>query len=74
MSHGPNPVDDRGANNTCCYTRYIDQTLCFEQLFDLPADSGQVINLAKKKIESAKLLIYLRHHCDQLAADIGAIP
>ena len=54
------------------YTRYIDPTPPFEQLFDLQADSDQLNNLAENP-EYAELLHQLRHRCDQLAAEVGPI-
>ena len=57
---------------THSYTRYIDPTPPYEQLFDLQADPDQLNNLAKNP-EYAKLLHQLRHRCDQLAAEVGPV-
>jgi arylsulfatase A-like enzyme len=50
------------------YTRYIDSTPPFEQLFDLQEDPDQLHNFATDP-EHAALLEKLRNRCDQLRAE-----
>jgi len=57
---------------TQSYTRYIDPTPPYEQLFDLQADPDQLDNLAEKA-EYAELLDQLRRRCDQLGAEVGPV-
>ena len=67
----PRTIGVRTATHT--YTRYIDPTPPFEQLFDLQADSDQLRNLAGDPAH-AGLLEKLRHRCNQLAAEVGPSP
>ena len=57
---------------THSYTRYVDPSPPFEQLFDLQADPDQLNNLAENP-EYAELLHDLRNRCDQLAAEVGPV-
>ncbi|TWU33196.1 sulfatase-like hydrolase/transferase [Novipirellula artificiosorum] len=57
---------------TDSYTRYIDPSPPFEQLFDLQADPDQLNNLAENP-EYAERLLQLRNRCDQLAAEVGPV-
>jgi arylsulfatase A-like enzyme len=57
---------------THSYTRYIDPTPPFEQLFDLEADPDQLENLIENP-EYSELLHRLRRRCDQLAAEVGPV-
>jgi arylsulfatase A-like enzyme len=57
---------------THSYTRYIDPTPPYEQLFDLEADPDQLSNLAENA-EYAELLYQLRQRCDQLASEVGPV-
>ena len=66
----PRTVGVRTATHT--YTRYIDPSPPFEQLFDLQADPDQLHNLADKP-EHAELLRRLRDRCDELAGEVGPI-
>jgi arylsulfatase A-like enzyme len=67
----PRTIGVRTATHS--YTRYIDPTPPFEQLFDLQADPDQLRNLAADPAH-AELLEKLRHRCDQLAAEVGPSP
>lgn len=60
-------------NLTYSYTRYIDPSPPFEQLFDLQVDPDQLNNLIENS-EYSDLLDELRKRCDQLAAEVGPIP
>ena len=57
---------------THSYTRYVDPSPPFEQLFDLQADPDQLNNLAENS-EYAERLLQLRNRCDQLAAEVGPV-
>ena len=67
----PRTIGVRTATHS--YTRYIDPTPPFEQLFDLQADPDQLQNLVADPANAA-LLEKLRHRCDQLAAEVGPPP
>lgn len=54
-----------------CYTRYVDPSPYFEQLFDLIADPNQLNNLATNARHGTKLK-ELRARCDELAAEVGS--
>jgi arylsulfatase A-like enzyme len=57
---------------THSYTRYIDSTPPYQQLFDLQADPDQLCNLAENA-EYAELLQQLRQRCNQLAVEVGPV-
>lgn len=67
----PRTIGVRTVNHS--YTRYIDPTPPFEQLFDLRADPDQLHNLAVDPAH-AGLLEKLRSRCDQLATEVGPPP
>jgi len=66
----PRTVGVRGKGHV--YTRYVDPTPPFEQLFDLQSDPDQLQNLAGLP-QHAKLLQHLRTRCDRLAENVGRI-
>lgn len=55
-----------------CYTRYVDRTPPFEQLFDLTTDPNQLTNLAEDASHRTTLA-ELRSHCDELANSVAVV-
>lgn len=54
------------------YTRYIDPTPAFEQLFDMHLDPNQRVNLAEDPAY-AEVLERMRERCDELKKEVGPI-
>ncbi|MEM6855818.1 MAG: sulfatase-like hydrolase/transferase [Planctomycetota bacterium] len=57
-------------NERYAYTRYIDPTPAFEQLFDMELDPNQRVNLAEDPAY-AELLEAMRKRCDELKKEVG---